>query len=369
MSSVQFVDRRARLARTLDELTVSAFIVTHLPNVRYLSGFSGSAAVLVVEKDGATTLITDSRYKNQSQEETRRLDIHVVTDSYEETLARFTRGRAFKSLAYEESHLRVSQLNLLESELPTARLIGTQGLVEELRIVKDETELAVLERAAVGLMPALDSIRSSIRTDTSERTLATELDYRLRRDGYEKTSFDTIVASGSRSALPHARPTDRRFRTGDIVVADFGGVLEGYASDITRTFSIGDPPGEMARIYEVVAAAQQAGIQRIGPGVEAQEVDAAVREVIEAAGFGEFFGHGTGHGIGLEVHEAPWISPGRAERLKAGMVFTVEPGIYLPGKGGVRLEDDVLVTEDGHRLLSRNENESGLQDFSWVCYG
>ena len=291
----------------------------------------------------------------------------MVSGSYQETLARFTRARAFKSLAYEEAHLRVSHLKLLESELPTARLLGTQEWVEELRVVKDASELAVLERAAVGLMPALDSIRGSLRVGTTERALATELDYRLRREGYEKNSFETIVASGSRSALPHGRPTDRHFGAGDIVVADFGGVMEGYASDITRTFSIGDPPKEMVRIYEVVAVAQQSAIQRIGPGVEAQEVDAAAREVIEAAGFGEFFGHGTGHGIGLEVHEAPWISPGRVERLKPGMVFTVEPGVYIPGQGGVRLEDDVLVTEDGYRLLSRNED--GLQDFSWVCYG
>lgn len=367
MSSPQFVDRRARLARSLDELAVSAFIVTHLPNVRYLSGFSGSAAVLVVEEDEATTLITDSRYKSQSLEETGQLEIHVVSGSYEETLARFIRVRAFESLAYEETHLRVSQLKLLESEAPTARLVGTQGLVERLRIVKDATELAVLERSAANLMPALDSIRSSIRVHTSERTLAAELDYRLRQDGYDKNSFDTIVASGERSALPHGRPTDRRLRMGDLVVLDFGGVVEGYASDITRTFSIGHPAAETVRIYEVVAAAQQAAMHRIGPGVAAQEVDAAAREVIQAAGFGDCFGHGTGHGIGLEVHEAPWISPGRAERLESGMVFTVEPGIYIPGKGGVRLEDDVLVTEGGYRLLSRNEN--GLQDFSWVCYG
>ena len=367
MSSLPFVDRRARLAASLDELSAAALIVTHLPNVRYLSGFSGSAAVLVVERDEVTTLITDSRYESQSREETGQLEIHLVAGSYEETLAQFTRARAFESLAYEETRLRVSQLKILETESPTARLLGTQGLVEELRVVKDPDELAVLERAAIGLMPALDAVGSSIRVGTSEREVATEIDYRLRRDGYEKNSFETIVASGPRSALPHGRPTDRRFLAGDLVVLDFGGVVDGYASDITRTISIGGPAGEMARIYEVVVAAQQAAIRRIGPGVEAQEVDAAAREVIAAAGFGEFFGHGTGHGLGLEVHEAPWISPGRVERLESGMVFTVEPGIYIPGKGGVRLEDDVLVTEEGYRLLSRREN--GLQDFSWVCYG
>jgi Xaa-Pro aminopeptidase len=368
MASARFADRRARLAQSLDELAAAALIVTHLPNIRYLTGFSGSAAILILGRDGEATLITDSRYHNQSKEETDNLEIRLVVGTYEETLARFTRARSYRSLAYEEAHFRVSQLRLLESELSQdTGLFGARGLVEKLRVVKDDAEIRTLERAASGLGPTLESLRTTIRQGMSERSLAAELDYRLRRHGYEKTSFETIVASGPRAALPHGRPSDRRFEPGDLVIVDFGGVMEGYLSDITRTFSIGEPQRETARIYDVVAAAQQAAIRKIRPGIEAQEVDRAAREVIESADFGEFFAHGTGHGIGLEVHEAPWISPGRADRLEPGMVFTVEPGIYVPGKGGVRLEDDVLVTDNGCRLLSRKESE--LQDFSWVCYG
>jgi len=363
-----FADRRARLVEGLDESRTDALIVTHLPNIRYLTGFSGSAGILVLGSDAVATLITDARYLSQSREEIGEVEIHRVVGTYEGSLVQFVRRGAYRNLAYEETHLRVSQLRFLESGLPgDTHLIGARGLVEKLRVVKDAGELETLERAARGLPRTLHSLRETMRPGVSERTLAAALDYELRQNGYEKTSFDTIVASGPRSALPHGRPTDRRFAPGDLIVVDFGGVMEGYATDITRTFSLGEPAPEAERIYRVVAAAQQAAIESVRPGIEAQEVDRAARHVIESAELGEFFGHGTGHGIGLEVHEAPWISPGRADRLEPGMVFTVEPGIYLPGKGGVRLEDDVLVTEDGCRILSRNHQE--LREISWVCYG
>jgi len=367
MKTTRFETRRRRMLESLAPLEAEALIVTHLPNVRYLTGFSGTAGILVLESVQDSVLITDSRYLSQSKEEIGELPTRKVVGSYDETLARYARDRAHRTLAYEEAHCAVSRLRFLESALPeTTRLIGCQGLVESLRAVKDEEELERLERAARGLEPTVRSLRDEIRAGTSERTVAAELDYRLRQSGYDKTAFDTIVASGPRSALPHGRPTDRRFEPGDLVVIDFGGVMDGYASDVTRTFSVGEPSPEARHIYDTVREAQQAAIAAVRPGIEAQEVDRAARDVIESANLGEFFGHGTGHGIGLEVHESPWISPGRAERLQAGMVFTVEPGIYIPGKGGVRLEDDVLVTEEGCRLLSRGEK--ALQEFSWVCY-
>jgi Xaa-Pro aminopeptidase len=368
MTTARFEVRRRRAVESLGTIEADALIVTHLPNVRYLTGFSGTAGVLVLEAIGAPVLITDSRYVSQSREETGGLAIGKVVGSYDETLAGYLRERAHRAVAYEEAHCPVSRLRFLESALPgTTRLIGCQGLVESLRAVKDEEELARLERAARGLEPTVLSLRDEIRAGASERTVAAELDYRLRQNGYDKTAFDTIVASGPRSALPHGRPTDRRFEPGDLVVIDFGGVMDGYASDVTRTFSVGEPSREAQHIYDTVRKAQEAAIGAVRPGIEAQDVDRAAREVIESADLGEFFGHGTGHGLGLEVHESPWISPGRAERLQAGMVFTVEPGIYIPGRGGVRLEDDVLVTEEGCRLLSRGEK--ALQEFSWVCYG
>jgi Xaa-Pro aminopeptidase len=367
MRATRFKTRRARVLESLGALEADAVIVTHLPNVRYLTGFSGTAGILVLESVQEPVFITDSRYVSQSKEEIGELPIRKVVGSYDETLARYARDRAYRTLAYEEAHCPVSRLRFLESSLPeTTRLMGCQGLVESLRAVKDEEEVERLERAARGLEPTVDSLRDEIRAGVSERNVAAELDYRLRHNGYDKTAFDTIVASGPRSALPHGRPTDRRFEPGDLVVIDFGGVMDGYASDVTRTFSVGEPSPEARRIYDIVREAQRAAIAAIHPGIEAQKVDRAARDVIESANLGEFFGHGTGHGIGLEVHESPWISPGRAERLQAGMVFTVEPGIYIPGQGGVRLEDDVVVTKEGCRLLSRAEK--ALQEFSWVCY-
>ena len=367
METSQFADRRARVLEPLRTLGADALLVTHLPNVRYLTGFSGTAGILVLETGGEAVLITDSRYLSQSREEIGELEICKVVGSYDETLVRYARARAHQTLAYEEAHCRVSRLRFLESGLSEdTRLIGCQGLIESLRAVKDEDELERLERAARGLGPTVNALKERIRPGVSERTVAAELDYRLRQNGYEKAAFDTIVASGPRAALPHGRPTDRRFELGDLVIIDFGGVMGGYSSDVTRTFCVGEPSLEAEHIYEVVRAAQQAAIESVRPGIEAQEVDRAARDVIESADLGEFFGHGTGHGIGLEVHESPWISPGRAELLESGMVFTIEPGIYIPGKGGVRLEDDVLVTEGGCRLLSRGEKE--LRGISWVCY-
>lgn len=367
MRTTEFTARRERMVQSLGTLEVDALIVTHLPNVRYLTGFSGTAGILALGSDEESVLITDSRYVSQAKDEIGELPIYQVVGSYDETLARYARERAHRALAYEEAHCSVSRLRLLESELSeTTRLVGCQGLVESLRAVKDESELERLERAARGLEPAVLSLRDEIRVGASERRVAAELDYRLRQNGYEKPAFDTIVASGPRSALPHGRPTDRRFEPGDLVVIDFGGIMDGYASDVTRTFSVGEPSPRMRHIYDIVQEAQRAAIAAIRPGVEAQEVDGAARKVIESANLGEFFGHGTGHGIGLEVHESPWISPKRPERLQPGMVFTVEPGIYIPGEGGVRLEDDVVVTEGGCRLLSRGEK--ALQEFSWVCY-
>lgn len=367
METSPFASRRARALEPLRELRADAFLVTHLPNVRYLTGFSGTAGLLVLEAAGEPVLITDSRYLSQSGEEIGELGTYQVAGSYDETLVRYARDRSYRSLAYEESHCSVARLRFLEAGLTgDTRLIGCQGWIETLRAVKDRDELDRLERAARGLDPAVRSLTEQLRPGVSERALAAELDFRLRQQGYEKAAFETIVASGPRAALPHGRPTERQFELGDLVVIDFGGVIDGYASDLTRTFSIGEPSREAEHIYDVVRSAQQAAIDTVRPGIEAQEVDRAAREVIEAAELGEFFGHGTGHGLGLEVHESPWISRGRSDRLEPGMVFTIEPGVYLPRRMGVRLEDDVLVTDQGCRLLSRAAE--ALQGTSWVCY-
>lgn len=360
--------RRARLIDSLASDDLDALLITHLPNTRYLTGFSGSAAMLVLERDGGSTLVTDSRYLTQAGEEAQGCALEPVRGTYEQTLAAWLVQRAMGRLGYEELRFTVAQLRFLEAELVGGtELVPTRDCVEKLRIVKDQEEIENLRRSSSGLGEVLEDWTELVQVGALERDLAAELDYRLRRFGYEKSAFETIIASGPRSALPHGRPTSRSLELGDAVVVDFGGVMAGYASDVTRTFAVGAPSEELRKLYQVVAEAQQAAVEHIRPGVRAEEVDAVARGVIEQAGYGSHFGHGTGHGIGLEVHEAPWIRPGSRLLLEPGMVFTVEPGIYLAGWAGVRLEDDVLVTANGAELLSRPHG-SRLQEFSWVCY-
>ncbi len=367
-SAERHAERRRRAAGALAAIPAEALLVTSLPNIRYLAGFTGSAAMLVLEPERAT-LITDSRYVVQAEAEAVGLEKVRVEESYEKTLAERVRSLGIQRLAYEAAHLRMSQYEFLASTVGEGlALVASRDVVENLRQVKDRDELGLLRRAAQGLEPVLAAWRKLLAPGVSERDLAAELDYRLRRSGFERVAFETIVASGERSALPHGRPSARELKEGDLVVVDFGGICQGYASDLTRTFSVGEPKEAARRIYEVTALAQQAAIDRVRPGATAGEVDRAARDVIGAAGFGEFFGHGTGHGLGLEVHEQPWIRPGGQQVLEAGMVFTVEPGIYLPGSGGVRLEDDVLVTESGVEILSRQASGAGgLRDFGWIC--
>jgi Xaa-Pro aminopeptidase len=363
-----YESRRARLLDPMRGEGLDAMLVTHLPNIRYLTGFSGSTAMLVLEREGAPTLVTDSRYVTQAREEAAGCSLEPVRETYEQTLARWLSKNKIRRLAFEELHLNVAQLRFLEAATSGGTdLVASRERVERLRMVKDHEEIEQLRRAASGLRKVLEGWMKRIEPGALEQDLAAELDYGLRRFGYERNAFETIVASGPRSALPHGRPTARRLESGDAVVVDFGGMMGGYASDVTRTFAVGSPPEELRSLYEIVATAQQAAIETARPGVRAEEVDRTARQVIERSGLGDHFGHGTGHGLGLEVHEAPWIRRGSSVYLEPGMVFTVEPGIYLPERFGVRLEDDLLVTERGAELLSR-PSESRLQEFSWVCY-
>jgi Xaa-Pro aminopeptidase len=367
-SPEKHAERRRRAAAALAGLSADALLVTSLPNLRYLTGFSGSAAMLLLQPEKGT-LITDSRYVLQAESEARGLELVRTRDGYERTVTEEVGVRGIRRLAYEAAHLRVSQHQFLASSAAGAfELVSSHGVVEELRLLKDPEEAALLRRAAAGLQSVLGEWRKHLAPGVRELDLAAELDYRLRRSGFERVAFETIVASGERSALPHGRPTVRALGPGDLVVVDFGGIWGGYASDMTRTFSIGPPKPAARQIYEVTADAQQAALNQVRPGISAGAVDRAAREVIEAAGYGEFFGHGTGHGLGLEVHEPPWIRAGAEQVLQPGMAFTVEPGIYLPGSGGVRLEDDVLVTENGAEVLTRESSRDGsLRDFPWVC--
>jgi Xaa-Pro aminopeptidase len=352
-------------ARRLD-----AVIVTALPNVLYLTNFTGSAGIVVLTAD-AVRFLTDSRYVTtiiDSQSTSRAcpdLELAVVDGSYDATLAAVLASMSRARVGFEAAHVTVSRYNWLTAALGRAgaatELVATKGLVERVRAIKDEYEIATLRDAGRRLSRvAATVLEREVRRGRTERDLALAIDWRIREAGFSKTAFETIVAGGPNSALPHARPGERKLAEGDLVVLDFGGVYDSYCVDLTRTVSVGPAGGRVREVYGAVLAAHDHAIAAVVPGQSRFAIDAAARETLVRLGLGDAFGHGTGHGLGIEVHEDPRISSRRPETddsvadefVAAGMVFTIEPGAYLPGWGGVRIEDDVLVTPDGVELLT-----------------
>ncbi len=334
-------------------------IVTNLANVRYLSGFTGSAGLLAVTADAAR-LTTDGRYRTQSAEQVAAAEaavditvggVEVQRDAVRTTLA--ASGR----VGLEADDVTWSASRRWATLLEGHDVVPTTGVVEALREVKDDGEVARMARAAAiadaALGEVLPLLASAVRETVTEEQFALALDTAMRRGGAEGTAFETIVAAGPNSAKPHHRPTDRPIRSGDPVVVDFGATFDGYRSDMTRTFCVGgEPDGELARIFDVVGTSQADGVAVVRPGIGTKAVDDACRQVIAAAGWADAFEHGTGHGVGLDIHEAPTVSPLGTAILSPGVIITVEPGVYLPGVGGVRIEDTLVVTEEGSRPLT-----------------
>jgi len=356
--------RLDRLRPRMTEARCDALLVTDLANVRYLTGFTGSAAVLLVGDDQAL-LVTDGRYRTQAAEQLSGSGVAGDVELFvgggaeqRQALVAALSAAPWRRLGLEADAISWAAQRRWDSELRESELIPTSGLVEGLRLVKDEGELARMAHAAAVADAALADVLSLLSAGTTEANMALALDSAMRRGGAEDRAFETIVASGPNSAKPHARPSDRRMEPGDAVVVDFGAVYDGYRSDMTRTFFVGGAPsGDMARVLEVVAAAQAAGVAAVGPGVVTGDVDRACRQLVADAGFGPAFEHGTGHGVGLHVHEAPAVAAGATAILEPGVVVTVEPGVYLAGRGGVRIEDTVVVTDDGCRPLTRFPKE------------
>jgi len=359
--------RVAGLQAVLDDAEVDALVVTTLPNVRYLSGFTGSAGVLVVTRDGAL-LTTDGRYRTQSVEQVTEAGAeHVVAveiggmQAQRDAVAAFVARAGSRRIGLEADNVSWAASRrwseLLAGGPADAEVIPTSGVVEARREVKDEGEIARMVRAAAiadaALGEVLPMLANPERTAVTEAEFALALDTAMRRGGAEGVAFETIVAAGPNSAKPHHHPSDRPIRRGDPVVVDFGAMFEGYRSDMTRTFCVGgEPEGELARIFEVVGASQAGGVAAVAPGASAKQVDDVCRQVIADAGWADAFEHGTGHGVGLDIHEAPTVSPLGTAILAPGVVVTVEPGVYLPGIGGVRIEDTLVVTEEGARTLT-----------------
>ncbi|MFQ5912255.1 MAG: M24 family metallopeptidase [Nitrospinota bacterium] len=336
------------LRRTLE--AGAGFLVTSRENVRYLSGFTGTAGVLLIAGERAFFL-TDFRYLSQSEKEVSGMERRICSKQIE-GLSEVLGECGLSRLKFEAGSVSFWEYEELRRSLGGIELTPTQDIVEDLRHVKDEEELAAMRRAVELTAGAWGEILDSRIEGVKERDLAVDLEFRLKRAGSERTPFDFIVASGERGALPHGVASDRCVGRAELVTFDFGACVGGYYSDLTRTVSVGSVSDGLKEIYDVVLEANRAGIAAVKPGVRAKDVDAAARAVIEEAGHGEHFGHGTGHGLGLGVHEGLRIAKGQERELVCGMVFTVEPGVYVPGLGGVRIEDMVLVTGDGAEVLT-----------------
>jgi Xaa-Pro aminopeptidase len=345
--------RYAALVAALRDLGADCIVATHLPNVRYLTGFTGSSAIVVVPRTGCATLITDGRYTAQAREQVRGARVRIARGPLLADAAPLLGG----AVAIEADHVTVQQRNALQKLLPRrARLKNSSAVVERLRLIKDKDELGLIRKAVRLGSDVFEAGLRSIAAGTAETAVAAEIEYAARQCGADGMSFDTIVAGGARSALPHGRASAAKLPQRGFVVIDSGVILAGYCSDMTRTVHLGTP-GTARRMYEAVREAQQAATERVCAGVTAGEVDAAARGVLQKAGLARFFTHSTGHGVGLEIHEAPRLAKDQKVRLEAGMVITIEPGAYIPGRGGVRIEDMVVVTERGCEVLTRTPKD------------
>lgn len=357
MSADQRPLRLGAVREVLDRDGLDAMLVSHLPNIRYLSGFTGSAASLVVSARGAT-LVTDFRYAAQAPAEVgNAAEVAIDRVNVWELLGRVLAAEAPRALGFEAANVTVQDAERL-SGLGNFRLVPLTDTVERLRAAKAPAEVHAIRRAAELAQAALDEILPSVRPGLTELEVAAALEAALRRRGSEWHPFPTIVAAGPRSALPHARSTSRRIAEGELLLLDFGAQVDGYCADLTRVAVVGARADARQReIHAVVQAAQERAISQIAPGMTGREADALAREVIAARGFGELFGHSLGHGLGLEVHEGPRLSPTADAPLPLHAVVTVEPGVYLPGWGGIRLEDDIYLGPDGATCLSDNRTE------------
>jgi Xaa-Pro aminopeptidase len=349
---------------------IDALVITSLPNILYLTNFTGSSAIAVLTQD-RVQFVTDFRYVTALAESRRAawacpdLDLVTVDSSYDAALLTVIERLPASRIGFEAAHLTVARHAWLASRIAgdVHPLVATEGIVEGARVVKDQHELETLRAAAAMLSAVVPDICGEARPGRREREVASSIDSLMRRAGFERNAFDTIVASGPHGALPHARPGERILSEGDLVVLDFGGVHDSYCVDLTRTVSMGPVSDRGREVYDAVRSAHDLAIAAVTPGASRYAVDAAARDELTRRGLGEVFGHGTGHGLGVEVHEAPRISRRRAgidvddAPLASGMVFTIEPGAYLPGWGGVRLEDDVVVTENGVEVLTTAATE------------
>ncbi|MCD5088672.1 aminopeptidase P family protein [Enterococcus hirae] len=347
--------RVEKLRKKMQEENLDSFLITSPYNLRYLTNFTGTTGLAVITLEKAF-FITDFRYTEQAAAQAQGFEIIKNVGPIFEEVADLVQKEGLRELGFEETTVSFLEYSVLE-EIIDAQLIPISGMIEELREIKDEEEIAIIEKACSIADLAYDHILKMIQPGMTEIEVANQLDFYMRSLGASGVSFETIVASGLRSAMPHGVASKKTIEQGDLITIDFGCYYEGYVSDMTRTFAIGDPGEQLKEIYQIVLEAQLAVLEVAKPGVTGKQLDAVARDYITKHGYGEAFGHSTGHGIGLEIHEGPNVSVRAEKQFVPGNIITDEPGIYLPGIGGVRIEDDLLITSDGNRVLTHSPKE------------
>jgi Xaa-Pro aminopeptidase len=354
----RFAARRRQTLKLLRTTNAEAVLVTNFTNVTYLTGFTGDDSFLLLSAHD-TFVISDTRYETQLRDECPGLKFHIrnMGTKMLDAAAEVIRSAKVRRLAVEADSMSLSLHQQLCGRLPKATLISTTGVIESLREIKDKQEIVEIVEAARYAEKAFAVLRAMLRGDQTEKEVADQLEHQIRLCGAKASSFPPIVAVGSRAALPHAQPTSRRVGSAEFVLVDWGAMARLYKSDLTRVLVTGRISPKLERVYGLVLTAQERAIAAIRPGVTGAEVDAVARQVITEGGFAKQFGHGLGHGIGLDIHEGPRLSSVNDQPLKAGMVVTVEPGIYVARWGGVRIEDDVLVTKSGCEVLTRSPKQ------------
>lgn len=347
--------RVTKLREAMRKENLQAMLVTSDINRRYMTGFTGTAGVSVITLEDAY-FITDFRYTEQANEQVKGFEIIEHKGLIQDEVGNLVKKLALDHIGFEKNHLTYGQYEIYKNKI-NAPLLPADNIIERIRLIKDSEEINILKKACKIADDAFEHILSYIKPGTKEIDVANELEFFMRKQGATSSSFDMIVASGLRSSLPHGVASEKQIQAGELVTLDFGALYQGYCSDITRTVAVGSISDELKNIYDIVLQAQITGVEGIKAGMSAKEADRLTRDYIEQKGYGEYFGHSTGHGLGMEVHEMPGLSFRSEEMLVPGMVVTIEPGIYVPNVGGCRIEDDVVITENGAERLTKSSKE------------
>ena len=344
-----------KLRQALIDLNIDALLITNEYNRRYMTGFTGTAGVAVVSKDDAV-FITDFRYTEQAQAQIQDFRIVQHNGPIFAEVATQVALMGAKTIGFEKDSMSYATYEIYKDSVKSD-FVPVSGVIEKIRLIKTQEEINIIKAACEIADNAFTHILDYIKPGQTELDVSNELEFFMRKQGATSSSFDIIVASGVRSALPHGVATDKVIEKGDFVTLDFGALYNGYISDITRTIAVGQPSEKLVEMYNVVLESQLLALEKVGPGMTGIEADAVARDYLKSKGYGEAFGHSTGHGIGLEVHEGPGLSFRSNTVLEPNMVVTIEPGVYLPGIGGVRIEDDILITEAGNERLTHSTKE------------